>query len=459
MVAAAVVWYFYRRARGGIEAWLLVLTQVGLTASYGSQRAIALFQIAGLSFTPVDIFALGAVAAGILGAAATFRFGPRMCRQMIGRMAALCGFMVVPLAVAWAQHPETFGVAIRNMRSYVYLLVAIAYAAAVLRDHAAGSRFLTAMNVASAGASATQLGQALGLFRLVGFEERTFLLELEEQVRLLILPETLVPAFVAAAATSVIFLKGAPRQSGAVAMPLIVAAMIASPGRGAIFASVMVMAVLVMLSLSAGVSVRTGVRLASRARQTAVAAACVTIALLVGVGALKGGQEQVLVLRQQFSEGIAPWTTKDVVGRTNAWRAGLEMGLRSPVFGAGLGTRFPDLMRKHRLDSDFNFPGTLPNVFAKTGVVGVVLLGLVLSLVWVHGWRMWRWSAPGPALVAGPIMLAILLRSLSDDISQGFQFPIVVGVAFAAVVSRTASNSPQNRSGIVQAAKARLTSP
>lgn len=444
MAAAVAVWLFYRGRRSGLEAWLLVLTQVGLTASYGSQRAMALFQIAGLSFTPVDIFALVAVAAGLVTAQSAFRDGSRLTKQLVSRMFALCIFMVIPMTVAWGLYPGTTAVALRNLRSFLYLVAVIAYAGAVLRNHLAGSRFVTAMNLAAAGAAVVQLGQALGLFQVIGFEERTFLLDPSELVRLSILPETLVPAFVAAAATSVMFLTGAPRRSGLIAMPLLAASLVVSPGRGAIFASVFVITALLILSFRRGRTRLTpGEGRSSRALQVGIVGGSAAIAIVLAISGLTTKQEQVL--RDRLVEGVAPWTTHDVVGRTNGWRAGLEMGLRSPLLGTGLGTRFPDLKVKHHLDSDFNFPGTLPNTFAKTGIIGLLLLGSLLALAWAEGWRAWRTRSTRTALVAGPIVLALLLRSLSDDVSQGFEFPIVLGVVFAALSGAVAQTPPNAR--------------
>jgi hypothetical protein len=438
----------YALTFGTRTGYLLALVQVALTAGYASQRAMTVFSVGGLAFTPLDLFIAPALVMGVTSLPVVMAAASFSIRRSIGFLVALLAYIPVTFIMTWVFVPDESGIALRNLRSYLYLLCALAYAGAVIRG-ARREHILTSMNLASSGAAAALLAGTLGGVSVVGFETTSLVLSSDRLVRLGIVDEGLLPVLLGAALLSALVGGGSVRVTGLVAFPLLVAAALVSPGRGAIFTSCVVIA-LVLISHVAGIT-RPGTSgkrpVVSQVIALTLVAAVVVPTLSSALGALGRQGQDVLVIRARTEDALIPWRSQNIAARYNGWRAGVEFGLRSPVVGNGLGHTFPELEAKYGLDSPFNFPSTVVNTFAKAGIVGLVLWGGMFGFLTKAAWVHWRRRSGDVGLVALPMIGAVLLRGLSDDVSLSFQMPVIVGVIVALAISKGKERDSAHRVG------------
>ena len=425
----------YGIAFGRRIGYLLALLQLGLTAGYASQRAMSVVTIAGLAFTPLDILIVPALVMGLFAIPLILTAAARAFRISVGFLIALLAYVPVPFLMTWVFVPGDTSIAIRNLRSYIYLLCALAFAAAALRG-ANREIFITCVNIAASGAGLVLLAATVAEIPVIGFEETSLVLADIGLSRVAIIDEGLLPVFIAAAFLSALIGRGLVRTSGVVACPILFTATLISPGRGAIFTSCVVLAVILICHLVGFTEPRRDRVRSVPARLVALSlvAALVVPTFSSAVAELGDQGQDVNVIRARTADALLPWQSQNVEARYNGWRAGLELGLQSPIVGNGLAHTFPELMSKYRLDSPFNFPSAIANAFAKTGIIGLALWTGLFGFLVLGAWAHWRLRTGTIALVALPMITSFLIRGLSDDILLSFQTPLVLGVIYAIAI-------------------------
>jgi hypothetical protein len=447
LLVGIIVAGLYMAVFGRRVGYLMALLQLGLTAGYASQRAMRVVSIAGLAFTPLDVFIMPALVMGLLSIPFLLNSAARAYRIAVGFVVVLLAYIPVPLLMTWIFVPADMSLALRNLRSFVYLLGALAFAAAALRG-ASRELFVTCVNIAAAGAGLVLLAATVAELPIVGFEETSLVLSDIGLNRVAILDEGLLPVLIAAAFLSALIGRGPVRRSGIVACPLLFTATLISPGRGSIFTSCVVLAAILVCHLVGFTELRRNAVRSVPARLITLSllAALVVPTLSSAVAALSEQGQDVTVIRRRTADALVPWQSQNVEARYNGWRAGVELGMGSPIVGNGLAHTFPELMSKYRLDSPFNFPSAIANAFAKTGIIGLALwTGLFGSLVF-GGLAHWRQRTGTIALAALPMIAAFLIRGLSDDILLSFQTPLVLGVIFAiAITPKRVAKAPEDR--------------
>jgi hypothetical protein len=76
------------------------------------------------------------------------------------------------------------------------------------------------------------------------------------------------------------------------------------------------------------------------------------------------------------------------------------------------------------------------NVFAKTGLIGLFLLTGLLLYLGRASWSWWSLRTGTVELAALPMLAALLIRGISDDVFLAFQTPVILGVIAAMCAMR-----------------------
>jgi hypothetical protein len=428
--AAAIALVVLYLAKVGRAGPFLALIQVGITAGYGSQRAMPNIPFAGFAFTATDMLALPLLVISLFGI-------PRLIATPASRRlaAGLVVWVIVMLGGVlrtW-QVGEDVNLALRYLRPGLYLLVGLGFGLRVLKGTPVAN-FVVALNLAAAGASLALLAHVLHFVTLIGFDTKELVLTEGYLVRVLIIDETLLPGLISVAVASLLFTSGATRTTGAIATPLLFAALLASPGRGAIFSSAVV--VLVLLIASAVWRPVSGPRLAgSRLRNLAIVGGLSYLVLTGALGELAGAGQDLNVVQGRVREGLLPWTSTGISTRREGWQAAYDLFIDAPVVGHGLGHTHREIAEKYDRDYFYNVPTTIGNVAAKGGLFVLLPMLAYFVMLFANGLSQWSRRWPGVELIAAPTLLALFVRSLSDDVLGPLGVGIVLDVVLAAVIA------------------------
>lgn len=438
-VGLALVW-FYTPRTDWRSAFFLAFLQVGLTAGYRSQREMTVFTFGGLAFNPVDVFA--AVALVLALASIDDMLRHRATRRIFWALVILLAVLAGSVVKTWAMG-EDLGQAVRNYRSYIYLFTGVGLASAVIHGLPI-AKVITTVNLAAAAAASALLAQAFGWVHVVGFEEQRLVLSFDVLSRLQIVDETLLPVLLGAGLTSALYGKAEVRWTGTASTALLVGAVLTSPGRGAIFSCIVVAGTVALLRLWLGKS-RGGAF--TPVLGAVVLAGMVLLVVQGSASFLRDEGQNIAVIRARTADALTPWESVDFSGRVVGWTKGWQVGRQQPVLGWGLGHTTPELVQEiGATDYYYNVPGTIPNLFIKTGAVGVLSLLAFVGLVGHAAAQPWRRRIVGPWLVGLPMVVAIVVRSLSDDVLGSVGVSLSLGVVMAMVAGIEARQPMASRS-------------
>lgn len=446
VLVAALMFVVHRRQWNQRVALLLTCVQVAVTLNYRIARAFPIFQGFGLSFTIVDVLTVAVVTAALVGSergrrpwcgGVSERLRARYARHITLLTAGVAAYSVIPFLITWAYSSGDLAVAVRNLRSLWYVLAAVTFLSAVRRVPGLAAHILVAVNGASVGASVCQVAQALQLTQIAGFEDVELSLRADSLIRLGIIEEGFYPVLAAFAVASAALNVGskAVRRSGIVALLALAAALIGSPGRGAIFAS----GISILVTVIVGAVYGRGSRSTAGSRSMVVAVGAVAC-VLASAAVITDSDDEREVFRSRAQQGLVAPSNAELSTRLRSWGAGIQFGLGAPIFGRGLGTRIEQIKLTHSLDSDYNFAGTPPDLFAKTGVIGLAGVTILLSAPARFVLRRQRRSHTGLALVVLPVSAALAVRAFSDQLVLAFQFPILFSI-LAALAMEVSLNS------------------
>lgn len=435
-------------------AFLLTLLQVVLTAPPLTLSAHPVLSVGGFDVSPADATCLIGVAWALLTVAHLPLSAYAAGRRFLGYLLSFQVILALEVLRTWQLQTGGVSLAIKLYRPCLYLIIAVPFARALRSGRLAFSDIAAAVNLASIGAALGLLGQAYGLITVSGFEAAVLSFKDTYFSKLGIIDEGLLPVLFIVALLSYLRGEGATRYTGLVATLFLGMSLMVSPGRGAIFATG---CVVVLSGIGSKVSRRRPTKRPQR--YTPVRVAILLIFLAVGVSyALKtlatANPESKGRIAGRVSESFLPWESSDFVRRSNGWRAGTEHGFRSPFIGQGFVNPAPDLEAKYGLDNPLHYPGTIPNIFAKAGFFGLGALFLIFGSIGRYAWRTWRMPCTLADYVLLPALLAIAVRSLSDDVLQSYQITVVLAVVLAvAFCAGEAAASPAISSSLAKASR------
>lgn len=423
---ALVVLYMLRLGRAGS---FLAFVQVVITAGYGSQREMPHLDLNGLAFTTSDLLALPLIVVSLIAALSLVE-NPASRRLTF----ALLAWITVMFAgvLRTFQMAEDMGLAVRNFRPYLYLLIGLGITLRILRGTPLG-QFVVAVNLAAAAACVALLAHVLHYVTLIGFDTKALIITSSYLERIQIIDETLIPGLVAVALASVLFTRGPTRLTGGIATPLLLAALIASPGRGAIFASAVATGALFAMTLVWRPV--EGPRIIRRPVLNVAVVAFVSLLVLNGALSRLAGQGQdINVIQGRTAEALLPWSSHGLGSRVAGWKAADSLFETSPVLGHGLGHVHPELARDYDRDFMYNVPTTIGNVAGKVGLLGLIPMLIYFVMLSGAALKPWRGRRPGAELVAAPVLLALFMRSLSDDVMGSLGVGVLLSIALAGAV-------------------------